>query len=130
LFIVLLRQLSQQEDLIMAAKKTSSKGGTASAAKTGAGVAEHTKDAKTSVHKAGTAKAKPVAAKAAVAKSTSAKKTAAKAPAKASAPRTKSKGSDASIASKVIRSVKDTASGALSLAASVIGRDGGKAKSG
>jgi hypothetical protein len=123
--------VSQQEDLIMATSKKAAPRSSKTAAKSGAGaaIAEHTKDAKGSAGKAGTAKSfgqrTPEAGRAAAKPD---KKPAAKTVAKTTA-RTKGDTSANSVASKIVRAVKDTASGAVSLAASLIGRDGKKAKS-
>jgi hypothetical protein len=107
-------------------KKASPKKGKAVEPKTGAGaaVAERPKDAKKPTFgKAAPKTVKPAAPKLVAAKL--AKPAAAKASVK---PATSATAEGSSIATRVMRKVKNTASGAVAMAASVIGKDGGKSK--
>lgn len=107
-------------------KKAAPKKGKALESKTGAGaaIAERSKDAKKPAFgKAAPKTVKPTAQKSAAAK-----------PAKPAAPKAAAKPANSaiaegpSIATRVMRKVKNTASGAVAMAASVIGKDGGKSK--
>jgi hypothetical protein len=103
------------------AKKAAPKKAAATESKSGAGaaMAERSKDAKASFGKAAPKTVKsPAAAKSPAAKSTAK-------PAKAAAPAKTAKASP-SLATRVMRKVKDTAEGAVTMAASVIGKGGPK----
>jgi hypothetical protein len=112
------------------AKKAVSKTGKALESKTGAGaaVAERSKDAKPTFGKASpktVKQAAPAKAAAPAAKPAASAKTASKPTAKA-APKKASEGP--SMAKRVVRKVKEAASGAVAMAASVIGKDDKKPK--
>jgi hypothetical protein len=107
-------------------RKAPPKKGKAIESKTGAGaaIAERSKDSKKPTFgKAAPKTVKPATPKSAAAKP--AKPAAAKAAAK---PAKISTAEEPSIATRVMRKVKNTASGAVAMAASVIGKDGGKSK--
>lgn len=107
------------------AKNTASKTGKALESKTGAGaaVAERSKDAKQAFGKAAPKSVKPAAtAKAAPAAKTAAPKSTSKPAAK------QAEAESPSMAKRVIRRVKQTASDAVAMAASVIGKDDKKPK--
>jgi hypothetical protein len=112
--------------------KSVSKTGKALESKTGAGaaVAERSKDAKNAFGKAAPKTVKPAtpAKAAAPAKAAPAAKAAAKTEAKPAAKPKKAAGEAPSMAKRVMRKVKETATGAVAMAASVIGKDEKKAK--
>lgn len=114
------------------AKKAPVSKGKATESKTGAGaaMAERSKDAKATFGKAAPKTVKPEAAakpaasaKSSSEKSSTAKSTAAKSPSPKPAAKTKAPSDSPSIAKRVMRKVKETATGAVAMAASVIGKD-------